>query len=315
VFASAVIDYLLPVFFIGVGFELRQEFASGYFATRRNIFAPAAAAVVGAIAPALAYFAIAGSRGWAIPTATDIALGLAALLIFRGSKLSTLRVRFVAVATIDDLIGLGIIVVLFSSRLNLSTALIAGSGILATYALARLTNPWRHAAIVCSLLTICAAASSGVQTSIFGVLLGLVLPLSYRAGISRITNWVVVPMFAIAIGLLMIPAFGEKLNPAVFLAVAIRPAGKLLGIFVAGATSDRLISGRWHATTWVGIGILGGLGLTVSLLVAQLTFDSKPDLFASAVFGTLTAALASFVVFGVFVYFAKRRERRDAKSL
>jgi NhaA family Na+:H+ antiporter len=314
-FPNAVIDYLLPVFFIGVGFELRHEFATGYFVVRRNIFAPAAAAAFGALAPALIFFLIAGSAGWAIPTATDITLGLAALLTFRASTNSTLRARFIAVATIDDFIGLIILVILFSSRVSLTNAVVAISGLLATYVFAKLKNSWRHLAILCSILTIFAAASSGIQTSIFGVLLGLALPLNYQVVVAKATNWIVLPAFALSITLLLIPAFGEKVDPVVFFAIAIRPIGKLLGIFLAGSTFDRLISGRWHASAWLGIGILGGLGLTVSLLVAQLTFATKPDLFASAVFGTIVAAIGSFAAFGFYASLIRQRVRRGAKSL
>jgi NhaA family Na+:H+ antiporter len=315
VFAHVVIDYLLPIFFVGIGFELRQEFASGYFVVRKNIIAPSVAAILGVALPALIYFFIADHEGWAIPTATDLTLGIGILTLTKVAKNSTLRARFVALATIDDVIGLVVIVILFSAKLSVTNTAMALAGVVVTYILGKIRGNWRHLSLVAAALTVALAVESGIQTSLFGVLLGFALPIAYRKGVNNASRFFVLPAFAIAVSLLVLPAIGSTINYLVFAGIAVRPIGKLAGIFMGGMITDRVVSGRWHASIWLGVGVLGGLGLTVSILIAELTFKLQPTLFASAVLATLLAALVSAFGFWIIGLATNRRAHLSAKSL
>ena len=181
-------DGLLALFFLVAGIELKREFVAGDLSDRTKAIVPIAAAVAGVALPALLYAvsilalgADAGAlRGWAIPTATDIAFALAVLAVI-GSHLPTaLRAFLLTLAVVDDLIAITIIAIFYSTDVapvSLVLALVP-LGVFAWMLRRRMTQPLVLAAL--ALLTWYLVHSSGVHATVAGVLLGLSVPMSRR---------------------------------------------------------------------------------------------------------------------------------------
>lgn len=248
--------YLLPIFFLLIGMEMRGEFNHGYFRQRNRIYAPLAAAVAGVAVPGAIYVAVTGEFGFGatVPTATDLTLGLATLAFLSSGATARLRVKFIAFATFDDLIGLLFLTVGFGS---------------------------------------------GLPTTVLGFLIGLLIPdvPRLRTALDLIANYAVVPLFALAAA----NGFGEHLlsplSIPVLIGVAIRPIGKLLGIGLAGGLVERALGNARQSRDWLYLGLLGGIGFTVSILLAELAYGSDSSKLASAIAGTLAAILISAVAF------------------
>ena len=307
-FSSGVETYVLPIFFALVGVELRDEFTHGYFKTKSRLLAPSLAAIFGVVGAAGPYVLLAGETGWAVPTATDITLGLAVLATF-GSRLG-LKARFLALATIDDLIGLVLILVLFTSNLSLVNIAIAVIALVLFFASQFLPTWISRALIFLAPLSIIFAAEAGVQTSVFGFLIGLALrDQLIRRSLPNINNYFVLPIFGFAVmaGALKLPI--EQVAPLVLLGVTLRPLGKLFGIAIGGVFGDYLTKTKPKLLDWLGLGLLGGIGLTVSFLLAELSFSS-PVAKISAILGTLLATLISTVAFSWYAFLRARRASR-----
>lgn len=185
-------DCLLAVFFFVVGLELKREFAFGALSKPATAIVPVVAAFGGVIVPALIFFSFnAGTeaaRGWAIPTATDIAFAVAVLGLVAPRISPVLRVFLLTLAVVDDLIAITIIAIFFSGDLNWLPLAGSLAVIICFGAIARLLAPWfarvRIAAWVV-LLPIGAVAwalmhTSGVHATIAGVLLAFAIPTQAR---------------------------------------------------------------------------------------------------------------------------------------
>ena len=121
-------DGLLAIFFFVAGLELKREFVAGDLRVFRRAVVPIAAAVGGMIVPALVYFAIAGGtgpKGWAIPTATDIAFALAVLAVISTHLPAALRTFLLTLAVVDDLLAITVIALFYSKDLQLQWLLLA----------------------------------------------------------------------------------------------------------------------------------------------------------------------------------------------
>lgn len=316
--SHAVVEYLLPIFFIAVGHELRTEFANGYFKVRRNILAPLIAAICGVVVPALVFTLVAGgSNGsWSIPTATDITLGIAVLSFVAADVSSILRARFLALATIDDVIGLLILLLVFSGQISILSASLTAVALIAFHYTQKLQNNWRYTAYLSAALAIIAGVDSGIQTSLIGVLLGLLISQEKLFTWIEPTNgWLILPVFGFLVSAMAATSFAAGLSLAVVSAILLRPFGKLLGISIGGALASKFFTGHWDVRSWASIGLLGGIGFTVSFLLAQLAYKDAESLYASAVVGTLGATVISIALFLGLVTLRGPRVRRAEKSL
>lgn len=329
-------DGLLAIFFLVAGIELKREFVAGDLADRRKAVLPIAAAACGVALPAI-LFAVTATlmsragdaddlggilRGWAIPTATDIAFALAVLAVIGTHLPSALRSFLLTLAVVDDLIAITIIAVFYTETLNLLWLLAAAPPLLAWRLLLKrkLTNPFLLA--VPALLAWGFVHASGVHATVAGVLLGLLVPvhrdveddpdrqslaerLEHR--IRPFSAGVAVPVFAFfAAGVTVVGGgLGAALrDPAAAGVVVGLVVGKAVGIFggtwaVARFTRAELDDDlSW--TDVFGLSLLAGVGFTVSLLIGDLAFGSgseRDDHVKLAVLcGSLIAALLATVV-------------------
>jgi len=310
--------YLLPLFFVGVGLELRHEFSVGYFKARANILAPLTAAVFGVIVPALLFVSIAGPQGgaWSIPTATDITLGLAVLSFVAAGFAGRLRARFLALATIDDVIALVILLIVFSGEISWAACLATLAALGAFHFAQKLPAVFGFAVLLSGTLAIVFGVESGIQTSLIGVLLGLLISKDALFSWLDSTNgWLVLPLFGFLISVTAGSSFAAGISAVVLVGVLLRPLGKLIGISIGGSLAARIFNGEWDGRTWVSIGLLGGIGFTVSFLLAKLAYKDQEQLYGSAVLGTLGATIISALAFLVLANLRGRRERQVERSL
>ena len=312
--ASHLVEtYVLPLFFIAVGLELRKEFQAGYFKDRSKIFAPLAGATMGVVVPALLFIAVAGplAGAWSVPTATDITLGLAVLAFIATKLSSVIRARFLALATIDDVIGLLILLLVFSSKINWLALGLCLVALVAFHFSQKSRGPLLALSFLAAIATIAFGAESGFQTSIIGVVLGMTISNHKLYTWLEPTNgWAVLPMFGFLVSASAGSSLGAGLNIAVLAAVLIRPLGKFIGILVGGSVASKIAGGTLDFAAWSSIGILGGIGFTVSFLLAKISLEDSPSSYAAAIVGTLGATLISAILFLIFMGIKGRRARQ-----
>ncbi|WP_305779512.1 Na+/H+ antiporter NhaA [Nocardia nova] len=311
-------DGLLAVFFFVAGLELKREFVVGELADRKRATLPVVAAMGGVITPAVIAFVIGWGvpgmdRGWAIPVATDIAFALA-VLAMTGSRIPAgARVFLLSLAVVDDLIAIVMIAVLFTTTVVLIW-LVGAAACFAGWALAqrlRIRTPLVYVPL--ALLSWYALHEAGIHPTLAGVICGLLTrvrpdPEEDEAPAARlehlfqpISAGVCVPLFALfASGVpLSAGVFGELFTSRLSLAII---AGLLVGKTVGIFGSSWLAIRFGIAARPVGLGnrdmsalsVLGAIGFTVSLLVAELALPDRAatELAKAAVLMTsLTASL------------------------
>ncbi|WP_258080972.1 Na+/H+ antiporter NhaA [Nocardia nova] len=309
-------DGLLAVFFFVAGLELKRELVVGELADRKRATLPVVAAVGGVITPAVIAFAVGWGvpgmdRGWAIPVATDIAFALA-VLAMTGSRIPAgARVFLLSLAVVDDLMAIVLIAVLFTTTVAL-VWLVGAAACFAGWALAqrlRIRTPLVYVPL--ALLSWYALHEAGIHPTLAGVICGLLTrvrpdPEEDEAPAARlehlfqpISAGVCVPLFALfASGVpLSTSVFGELFTSRLSLAII---AGLLVGKTVGIFGSSWLAIRFGIATRPAGLGnrdmsalsVLGGIGFTVSLLVAELALPDRAatELAKAAVLMTSLAA-------------------------
>jgi Na+:H+ antiporter, NhaA family len=285
---------------------------------------PAIAALGGVLVPALLYVALAGpglGRGWPIPTATDIAFALGVLAVFGRGLPGRLRVFLLALAVLDDLVGILFIAIIFTADVSIP-ALLGGVGCIVAIAIA---SRMRHRAprtltVVIIVLAIAAwylVLISGVHATIAGVGIGLALVGSQGTAVAHHlqpwSNGLVLPLFAFSASLVAIPAAGTVGPVVLALAVAL-PVGKaigitlggLLGAWVARKQSQQAVLG-WDLVT---LAVTSGIGFTVALLMNQLAFRDRPEVLDQGVLGVLAGSAISVVAGALLIAWRARVHRR-----
>ena len=185
-------DGLLAIFFFVVGLELKREFVAGDLRDPRRAALPILAAVGGMVAPAIVYVVVnvtatgadteGALRGWAIPTATDIAFALAVLAVISTHLPTGLRTFLLTLAVVDDLLAVMIIAVFYTSDLKLwaLAAALVPIAIFAVLVQRRITAPWLLVPL--AVIAWVAMHESGVHATVAGVLLGFTVPVLTRDG-------------------------------------------------------------------------------------------------------------------------------------
>ncbi|UUE21520.1 Na+/H+ antiporter NhaA [Microbacterium sp. J1-1] len=341
-------DGLLAIFFFLVGLELKREFVAGDLRRFSTAVVPIVAAVGGVIVPAVIYLAVvAGSpeaaHGWAIPTATDIAFAVAVLAIIGSHLPSALRIFLLTLAVVDDLIAIGIIALFYTETIEvlplvLALVVIAVYGVIAQryrdFFHLRPTAAWLILLPI-GLVAWALVHASGVHATIAGVLLGFTIPVLHKKadrgpdsgpGLAEVfehrfrplSAGFAVPVFAffsagVAIGggEGFVSAFTDPVVVGIVVALVV---GKPLGITAATWIITRIRrinldpSLRWMDI--VGVGLLAGIGFTVSLLVAELSFAAGSEHHDHAKVAILTASVVAALAASVLLGIRNRRYRR-----
>ncbi|MGW6122943.1 Na+/H+ antiporter NhaA [Nocardia sp. NPDC055165] len=335
-------DGLLAIFFFVAGLELKREFAVGELRDPKRAALPVIAAVGGVITPAVIALVVGHGvpgmdKGWAIPVATDIAFALA-ILAMTGSRIPTsARVFLLSLAVVDDLLAIILIAVLFTASLSLLwlAAAFACCGVWALAQKLRLHTPLFY--IPVALVCWYALHEAGIHPTLAGVALGLLTRVRKDPGekiapathlehvVQPISAGFCVPVFALF-------ASGVPLNGAVFgslftdrLALAIILGlllGKTIGIFGVSWVVIKLGWAKRPAgleyRDMFALSVLGAIGFTVSLLVAELALadvgDDAIDLAKAAVL--VTSMAASLIGSALLLRRGRvHQARRDADQL
>jgi len=325
-------DGLLAVFFFVVAVELQYELTSGQLNSARKALQPAIAAAGGVVLPIVLYAAIAwgsdAAAGWPIPTATDIAFALGVLAVFGKGLPSGLRVFLLALAILDDIVGIVFIAVLFTSGVNIGALAGAAVAVVAFGILSRQLDSRARVpiAIVLALLAVATwvlFVLSGVHATIAGVVLGLAMAqqpaLRVRHELEPWVNVVVLPVFAFSAALVAIPAVPmSQLSPAFWGVLVALPVGKVIGISLFGWLSLRIgHRGGPPPLSFADLlaaGALGGIGFTVSLLLSELAFAGEPPLRDQATLGVLAGSVVSLILAAVLVSWRAWHHRRLTAS-
>ncbi len=322
-------DGLLAIFFFVVAIELQFELTSGQLNSAKKALQPAIAAAGGVLIPIAIYLLFAfgsdAADGWPIPTATDIAFALGVLAVFGRGLPSGVRVFLLALAILDDIVGIVFIAVLFTTDVNFAMLGGAALGVIAFGILSRRLDtrariPITVALIVIGILVWALTYLSGVHATIAGVALGLAMSqqpaLHTRHAIEPWVNAVVLPLFAFSAALVVIPQVNAgELSPAFWGVLVALPVGKIIGISIFGWLSLRVGRREGDAPSIafvdiVAAGALGGIGFTVSLLLSELAFVDQPEIRDQATLGVLGGSVISLVIAAVLVTLRARGYRR-----
>lgn len=331
-------DGLLTVFFFLTGLELKKEFVVGDLRSPGKAIVPVAAAFGGAMTPAILYFAInhgsdTAVHGWAIPAATDIAFAVAVLAGVGTFLPAALRTFLLTLAVVDDLIAIVIIALFYTSSFQawyiIASIIPIGIYFWVTHKHERLFHEKKWAAWVIllplGLTTWALFLESGIHATIAGVILGFCVPVRMTSqakaagsngGLSEVlehrlrplSTGFCVPLFAFFSAGVAIGGW-DGLQRAVADPVAI---GIIVGLVVGktvGITGTTWLITRFRGVNldsdiaWVdiiGLAVTGGIGFTVSMLVAELSFAAgeahTEDAKIGIMIGSVTAAICGAVI-------------------
>ncbi|MFC0673758.1 Na+/H+ antiporter NhaA [Brachybacterium hainanense] len=343
-------DGLLAIFFFLAGLELKQEFVHGDLRDPGRALVPVVAAAGGVAVPALLFTLInlrgpeGALGGWAIPAATDIAFALAVLALVGTHLPAALRTFLLTLAIVDDLLAILIIAVFYTSDLQPMFLLVALVPIALFGLLAQKAQSWFHrsyAAAWVLLLPLGAITwalflNSGIHATIAGVVLAFLVPATPRErdGVRwslaetfehrfrPLSSGFAVPVFAfLSAGVFVGGASGlleSWASPVALGIMAGLVGGKILGIVGATFLVTRLRRANLDpAIRWldlVGMAAVAGIGFTVSLLVAELSYDPANPLHDVAKVGVLSASVLAALLGALILLPRNARYRRIAQE-
>jgi NhaA family Na+:H+ antiporter len=312
-------DGLLAVFFFVAGMELKYELVSGSLSNRANAAVPIAAALGGMIVPAVIFFAInAGTpsaKGWGIPMATDIAFALAVLGIAGRRLPIELRAFLLSLAVVDDLGAIMVIAIFYSSSIALTYLLASAACIIVFATLQRkgVRSPALHLPL--GIATWILLHESGVHATIAGVALGLAMRIKTKDGesesplesaLDKFHPWsagLCVPVFAFfaagisIVGISVAQTFSSPVSVGVMLGLVVgKPIGILGFAWLAARFTKAELSDSLYWGDVLAIGLLAGVGFTVSLLITKLAFIGDVELDSLARLSVLMSSVIAAVL-------------------
>jgi Na+:H+ antiporter, NhaA family len=336
-------DGLLAIFFFVAGLELKREFVAGDLREPRRAALPIAAAVGGMAVPALLFvlFNLGGPegtlRGWAIPSATDIAFALAVLAVISTHLPSGLRTFLLTLAVVDDLLAIVVIAIFYTEQLSIGFLALTLVPLLLFGFLVqrRVRSVWLLLPL--AVLTWVLMHESGIHATVAGVLLAFTVPVvrSDAAGgpdagpglaehfehrIRPLSAGVAVPVFAffsagVAVG--GVSGLGASLGDSIAIGIMVGlVVGKAIGITGATWLVSRFTRAQLDENLgWldvIGLSLLGGIGFTVSLLITELAYGAESASYDHAKVGILAGTVAAALLATVLLRLRNRRYRRIA---
>ena len=315
-------DALMAVFFFFVTLEIKREFLQGELSNPKQALLPIIAAIGGMLVPALIYVYInfqTGDtlRGWAIPSATDIAFSLGVLSLLGSRVPISLKVFLTALAIIDDLGAIVIIAFFYTGDLSVKYL----SLLLLTFICLIFLNKFNVRKyipyLLLGLILWFFTHESGVHATISGVLLATVIPhrkkekdfsllIKIEHGISPYVAFGIMPLFAFANAGVSLEGvnFNSLLSPVPLGILLGLFFGKQIGVLLFSLVSIKLkIAEMPNNANWLnlyGVGVLTGIGFTMSLFIGNLAFMENTQYIDGVKIGVLAGSLLS-TIFGYFL--------------
>jgi NhaA family Na+:H+ antiporter len=364
-------DVLMTIFFFSVGLEIKREILVGELSSFRKALLPIIASCGGMILPVIIYFTMThgtpAENGLAIPMATDIAFSLGVLSLFGKRVPISLKIFLTAFAVVDDIGGILVIALFYTSHLDMIFLIYATIVVLLLCAGNRIGvhNQWFY--ITLGFVLWYFFLQSGIHATIAGVIAAFTVPSkphfktgkyinfikqnidefpdiqseniilsktqisvlksiesasdkvisplqSLEDGLHPLVNYFVIPLFAFAnAGIVLVSEYGGQMEMGLLTwAVMIGlVAGKFIGIYLFTwlAIKSRL-SALANGMTWknlAGISLLGGIGFTVSLFIANLSFGDDIIMLSQAKLGVLLGTAIAGILGCVVLYFTLPR--------
>ena len=367
-------DVLMTIFFFSVGLEIKREILVGELSSFRQALLPIIAAVGGMLLPVIIYYMITkgtqAENGLAIPMATDIAFSLGVLCLFGKRVPISLKIFLTAFAVVDDIGGILVIALFYTSHLDPTWLIYAGAALSVLCAGNRMGvhNHWFY--IVVGFVLWYCFLQSGIHATIAGVVAAFTVPAtphlhtgkyinyikqnieefpgntckkdiilnkeqinalkciesasdrvisplqSLEDNLHALVNYVVIPLFAFAnAGIVLASEYGGQLEIgmltwAVTIGLVI---GKFVGIYLfTWLTIKSRLSALVNGMTWsnlAGISLLGGIGFTVSLFIANLSFGNDAVMLSQAKLGVLFGTAIAGILGCIVLYFTLPKEK------
>jgi Na+:H+ antiporter, NhaA family len=328
-------DALMALFFLLVGLEIKREMIDGQLATWSRRALPGIAAAGGMLVPAVIYTALNAQnsetiRGWAIPTATDIAFALGVISLLGSRVPASLKIFLAALAIIDDLGAVIIIALFYSTGISVPDLMGAGVVLGLLFALNRrgVLPLWPYLLLGVVLWVL--VYRSGIHATLAGVALALTIPLRMKEGrpddtmhsplhrlehrLGTVVPFLIVPIFGFANAGVSFAGVGlgglvDPLTLGIAFGLVV---GKLVGVFGSAAIVIRLGLADLPAhATWtqlLGTALLCGIGFTMSLFIGLLAFEGNELLQEEVKIGILAGSAAAAIL-GTIVLLAASRRR------
>lgn len=315
-------DGLMAVFFFLVGLELKREALIGELSDVKQIILPALCAVGGMIAPALVYFGInhgdtEAMKGWAIPTATDIAFAIGVLSLLGNKVPNALKVFLVSIAIFDDLGAIIIIALFYTSELSLFSLAVAGICLPFLFLLNRLNVVRLTPYILIGVILWAAMLKSGIHATLAGVLLAFFIPLrnnkdpehspleELEHDLHNTVAFGILPLFAFAnAGISLVGTSFGSLMHGVPMGIALglfvgKQIGVMLPVLIVLKTKLAALPSGTNIKHIYGVSMLCGIGFTMSLFISGLAFGGIPDDYdprLGIILGSLISGVAGYLI-------------------
>ena len=326
-------DALMAIFFFFVTLEIKREFLQGELSNIKQALLPIIAAVGGMLVPALIYIFInienpETLNGWAIPSATDIAFSLGVLSLLGSRVPLSLKVFLTALAIIDDLGAIIIIALFYSGDLNIKYLLLMLFAFVVLLILNKFNIKKFIPYLIVGLFMWDFTHQSGIHATISGVLLAITIPhrkknkdfsllIKIEHSISPYVAFGIMPLFAFAnagVSLegLSLSSLFKQVPLGILLGLFI---GKQLGVFLFSYVSIKLkLAQMPNNSNWYnlyGVGILTGIGFTMSLFVGNLAFVENVQYIEGVKIGVLTGSLLSTLTGYLLLLFISHKKKNE----
>ncbi|MBK1895965.1 Na+/H+ antiporter NhaA [Chryseobacterium paridis] len=323
-------DGLMAVFFLLVGLEIKRELVEGELSSFKNASLPIFAAIGGMLVPATIYTMFNSGteygNGWGIPMATDIAFSLA-LISMLGSKIpNSIKIFLAALAIVDDLGAILVIAIFYTDQIHWLYLLLSLGVTILLFLLNFLKVTKLIFYIIPGLFLWYFLHHSGIHATIAGVLLALSIPTNAsNVQISPLeklehtlhipVSFVIMPIFALTNTNItfhngMVEGLTSTLGLGIIVGLVI---GKLIGINLFSFIAIKLrLSSLPHNSTWshmLGVGLLAGIGFTMSIFIALLSFKDQIEIQDEAKFAILIASFLSAVLGVVILSISSKKNR------
>ena len=319
-------DGLMAIFFFLVGLELKRELLEGELQDMQSIALPGLAAVGGMLVPALVYIAFnadneAAMRGWAIPTATDIAFALGILSLLGSRVPISLKVFLVSLAIFDDMGAIIIIAIFYTLDISMLSLSVAATCMVILFWLNRSGHAKMTSYMVVGIIMWASVLKSGVHATLAGVILALFIPIrtktdagdceersmlkTLESDLHGVVAFAILPIFAFANSGISLSDTGfEQLLHPVPLGIALGLfLGKQVGVFLFCWLSIKLgLAKMPRGANWpmvYGVALITGIGFTMSLFIGSLAFEEKG---ASVIFDERLGIIIGSVLSAVIGY-------------
>lgn len=323
-------DGLMAIFFLLVGLEIKRELVEGELSSFKNASLPIFAAIGGMLVPATIYTLFNSgteyTNGWGIPMATDIAFSLA-LISMLGSKIpNSIKIFLAALAIVDDLGAILVIAIFYTDQIHWMYLILSFGIVVLLFLLNFLKVTKLIFYIIPGLFLWYFLHHSGIHATIAGVLLALSIPTNAsNVKISPLeklehtlhlpVSFIIMPIFALTNTNItfqngMVEGLASTLGLGIIGGLVL---GKLIGINLFSFIAIKLkLSSLPHNSSWahmLGVGLLAGIGFTMSIFIALLSFKGKIEIQDEAKFAILIASFLSAVL-GVTILSMSAKKNR-----